>query len=86
MKLTNHSKVRYKERVGVTHKEQVKLFKEALTKGKSPADIKDPSLRRFLTKPGAKAKLYKNYVFVYSKTSKVLYTVYELPERFKEAK
>ena len=87
MKLTNHSIQRMKERAGVRYNERIKLFKQALLKGKSPMELKDDKLKKYLLSKQHphknKVKLYKGYVFVYSMNSK-LYTMYELPERFRK--
>lgn len=82
MKLSEHSKVRMKERAGLRYNEKNKLFREALNNGKSPNDIKNENIKKFLLKKQikSKAKLYKGYVFIYSKNGKKLYTMYKLPE------
>lgn len=86
MKLSKHSKIRMKERTDLNHKERVKLFNEALQRGKSANDIspkENKELRDYLaSKSNCKVKLYKGYVFIYSKNSSRLYTMYPLPERF----
>lgn len=81
MKLSLHSKYRMRERTDFNHRERKNLFKEALMKGKSPHDIKDVKIKAFLmSKPNCKIKLYKGYVFIYSKNSHQLYTMYKLPD------
>lgn len=85
MKLSNHSKLRMKERTDYNHLERKRLFKEALLKGKSANDIKDKKLKHYMmSKPKCKVKLYKGYVFIYSKISHQLYTMYKLPDEFEE--
>lgn len=82
MKMSEHSKKRMRERTDYNHKERKLLFREALDKGKSPNDIKDEEIKKYLlSKPKCKTKLYKGYVFIYSKNSKQLYTMYKLPEK-----
>lgn len=81
MKLTKHSKLRMKERTGLNHNERKSLFRRALDNGKSINDIKDDRTREYLLKKkNCKVKLYRGYVFLYSKNSKTLYTMYKLPD------
>lgn len=86
MKLSKHSKKRMRERTNLNHQERKGLFRKALDYGKSPNDINDEKLKRFLEKTAekndTKIKLYKGYVFIYSKNAKQLYTMYRLPKRF----
>lgn len=87
MKLSNHSKIRMKERTTFNHKERVVLFKNALKNGLSYGGVKNQQLSDYLkSKESWKSqiKLYKGYVFVHSRNSKMLYTMYELPEKYKE--
>lgn len=82
-KISNHAKLRMRERTELNHKERVKLFNNALSNGKSINDISDKKLKEFLlSKPNCKIKLYNGYIFIYSKNSKRLYTMYKLPEKF----
>ena len=86
MKLSQHSKLRIRERTTFNHKERRQLFKNALQNGKSSNDIKDKRVRNFINSKqqyNSKIKLYKDYVFIYSKNSHQLYTMYELPEELK---
>lgn len=86
MKLSQHSKLRIRERTTFNHKERRQLFKNALQNGKSINDIKDKRVRNFINSKqqyNSKIKLYKDYVFIYSKNSHQLYTMYELPEELK---
>lgn len=85
MKLSNHSKIRMKERTNYNHQERKTLFQKALQYGKSANDIKDKKLKTYLmSKPSCKVKLYNGYIFIYSKNSKRLYTMYKLPDEFEE--
>lgn len=85
MKLSKHSKIRMKERTDYNHQERKTLFQKALQYGKSANDIIDKKLKNYLmSKPNCKVKLYKGYVFIYSKVSHQLYTMYKLPDEFKE--
>lgn len=81
-KVSRHASMRMKERTPYNHKERRRLFREALLYGKNAYDIKDPNLKGYmLSKKGrAYVKLYKGYIFIYSKNTKHLYTVYPLPE------
>lgn len=86
MKLSNHSKIRMRQRTNLNHQERKGLFRKALDYGKSPDDINDEKLKIFLEKTAnknnKKVKLYNNYVFIYSKNAKQLFTMYRLPKRF----
>lgn len=88
MKLSKHSKIRMRQRTNLNHNERKGLFRKALDYGKSPNDINDIELKKYLEKTAdkndKKIKLYNNYVFIYSKNAKQLYTMYELPEKYKE--
>ena len=60
------------------------MFKDALHRGKNPQDIKDDRLRNYLMskRRNCYVKLYNNYVFIYSKTGKQLYTMYKVPDKY----
>lgn len=85
MKLSHHSKLRMSQRANIPKHEQKAFFRSALTYGKSSSEINDKPLKQFLISQEyrAKVKLYKGYIFIYSKNSKKLYTVYELPKKYK---
>lgn len=86
MKLSKHSKERMKQRTPFNHKERMKLFKDALHKGKSYGEVSNEKLKKYLMNKESwksQVKLYKGYIFIHSKHSKQLYTMYELPSRFK---
>lgn len=85
MKLSQHAKVRMKQRTNLNHQERRILFRQALDKGKSPNDIKNKKLKEYLeSKSKCKVKLYKGYVFIYSKTTTKLYTMYPIPQELLE--
>lgn len=84
MKLSQHSKLRMRQRTNFNHRERRSLFRDALTKGESPNNIKNEKVKNFLmSKKNCGIKLYKGYVFIYSKHSKQLYTMYELPDKLR---
>lgn len=86
MKLSKHSKKRMRQRTNFNHKERAVLFKNALIYGKSYGEIRDGKLKDFLKSKESwksKAKVYKDYVFIHSRNSKQLYTMYELPDEYK---
>ncbi len=85
MKLSKHSKLRLRERTDYNHKERRQLFKDALKYGKTFDQIKDEKIKKFIKdRTGkCKVKLYKDYVFIYSKNSHLLYTMYALPKELK---
>ena len=74
------------ERTPFNHKERYKLFRDALTRGKNPQDIKDDKIRNYMKSKqginGSNIKLYKDYIFIYSKNGKQLYTMYKLPLKY----
>lgn len=82
MKLSKHSIQRMKERANVVCN-QTRFFRNALLYGKSPSQITDINLKNKLKqkeKWNSKVKLYKNYIFIYSKNEKQLYTMYKMEE------
>lgn len=84
MKISNHGKVRMKERTNLNHKERRHLFRKALDKGKNVQDINDEEVKRYVKnrENNCKIKLYEDYLYIYSKNSKRLYTMYRLPEEY----
>lgn len=86
MKLTEHSKLRLRQRAGVRSNEKNKLFRQALLKGISAGNTNNEIIIKYLLKKErhCKAKIYKGYVFMYSKSGKKLYTMYEVPNYIKE--
>ena len=86
MRLTKHSKLRLRQRAGVISNEKNKLFRHALDKGISAGETNNQVLKKYLLKKErhCKAKIYKGYVFMYSKNGKKLYTMYEVPNYIKE--
>ncbi len=86
MKISKHARMRMIERTNLNHKERRTLFREALDNGKSIQDVKDNKIKGFLIskKNNCNIKLYKDYVFIYSKNSKQLYTLYRLPSELLE--
>ena len=85
MKLSKHSKLRMRERTPFNSDERRKLCREALDYGKSLNQIEDKKLKNYIWSKSryCKIKVYKGYMFLYSKNSHQLYTMYEIPERFK---
>lgn len=88
MKLTQHSKIRIRERTDLNHNERKMLFKYALKNGKSLDKIESEKIKRFIASKSkkSKVKLYRGYIFIYTKYNKRLITMYELPESLKEEK
>lgn len=90
MKITNHANIRMKERVKLNRKERKEMFRLALRLGQAPYNIKNnPELRQYLYSKEnrrMRVKLYKDYIFVYTKRSKRLVTMYELSSKFLEEK
>ena len=67
MKLSKHSKIRMRQRTNLNHQERKGLFRKALDYGKSPSDINDEKLKKYLEKTikNCKVKLYKDYLFLF---------------------
>ena len=87
MKLSLHSKLRMEERAKIDTRNQKPFYANALKKGKSPNDLKEGFLKQYLLskqRKKSKVKLYRGYVFVYSRNNKQLYTMYELPKELLE--
>ena len=87
MKISNHAKMRIRQRTNLNHQERRRLFRHALDKGKSLNEIKNEDVRTFvenIQRSNCKVKLYLNYVFIYSKNKKQLYTMYKLPHHLEE--
>ena len=87
IKTSKHSRIRMRERTGLNHKERNVLFRRALDNGESVKEVKDKEIKVYLAskqRMNSRVKLYQGYVFVYSKNKKQLYTMYELPERYKK--
>ena len=83
MKISNHAKIRMKERMSLKQTERRKMFKLALKKGKYIQQIKDKRTHDYLAtkkRYNSQIKLYNGYVFVYSRNSHQLYTMYKLPD------
>ena len=83
MKLSKHSKQRMREKAGLKSNEMMKMYKMAMKHGKRVAQIKDQTIKSYLApkqKFNSRIVLYNDYVFVHSKNSKQLYTIYKLPK------
>lgn len=84
IKITQHGKMRMRERTSFNSKERKTLYNEALHKGLTPNDIQDIKFKNYLlSKPNCKIKVYRGYIFIHSKNSGRLYTMYEIPEKFR---
>lgn len=82
MKLSKHSIERMRERANVS-RHQENFFRNALRYGKDISQITDEKLKRKLQgriKYNSTLKVYKNYVFIYSRNSHQLYTMYSLED------
>lgn len=80
MKLSKHSIERMEERTELDKGNFKEFYRNALRKGKSWEQLKDGELKQFLKSRefwNCKVKYYKGYIFVYSRNSKQLYTMYE---------
>ena len=87
MKLSRHSILRMNERTDLSKRNYKDFFRNALKYGKSAGQLKDGKIKEFLLKKeknNCRVKLYKDYVFVHSRNSKQLYTMYKLPDELLE--
>lgn len=84
MKLSKHSIERMKERANIKNQKiRENFFRNALRKGLSINQIKDEKIQNILKKRikyNSQIKVYKGYVFIYSKNSHQLYTLYRMEE------
>lgn len=91
MKLTKHSRKRIKERTNIKKRGQERFFRLALHNGISLGQAKQLKLDKvvieYLKKlnRGQNVKIYNDYVFIYCKNSKRLYTVYKCPDNISES-
>ena len=87
MKLSRHSKQRMAERSSVK-KQQIPFFKNALLYGIPINQLPDSRLKSNFTlkmkRYKSQIKLYKGYMFAYSKNSKQLYTMYAIPDEYQD--
>lgn len=81
-KLSNHSKHRMNERLGLKHSEMMNAFSIARKRGLSLNSEKTPDkVREYIASKGnCNVKIYNGYVFIYSKWRKQLYTCYKAPD------
>lgn len=86
MKISKHAQKRMKERTSFNSKERKTLYREALHIGKTPNDIKDLGFKKYLLSKqnNCKIKIHKGYIFIHSKNSLRLYTMYEVPEKWRD--
>lgn len=84
MKLSKHSIQRMKERANIkSQKIRENFYRNALKNGLSVDQIEDEDLKRKLKgriKFNSQIKVYKGYVFIYSKNAKQLYTLYKVED------
>lgn len=91
MKLTKHSRKRIKERTHIKKRGQERFFRLALNRGISLGQARQLKLDKvvieYLKKlnRGQQVKIYNDYVFIYCKNSKRLYTMYKCPENISES-
>lgn len=87
MKISHHATLRMTERANIDKKNQKQFFRGALNHGKSYGDIGNETIKnhlKSLESTGCKAKLYKGYIFIHSRSGKTLYTMYKVPEKLLE--
>lgn len=87
MKLSNHSKMRLKQRTDVERNKFFSLSKLAMKNGINlrHVPLEDGYLRKYMTaRVGRYKKYYQGYIFIFSMNSRKLITMYEANEVFKE--
>ena len=89
MKLSKHSKIKMHERAGLKSNEKLRMYKMGLKHGKTIKQIKNEKIKSYLApkqKFNSRIILYQGYVFIHSKNSKQLYTMYKLPSELGDEK
>jgi len=86
VKNTKHSYVRARQRTDLNKKQIKNLMKEAQRSGKCPYNFPEGPIRNYLLSKGnhKRIKVYKDYVFVFSKTSTSCITLYPLKPELKQ--
>lgn len=80
-KVTNHARVRMKERASIGRKHDMKKeFQLAMQNG-SIHKIKNEEFLNYLKEKGPGVKVYNGKIFIHR--HRTLITVYEIPDRFK---
>lgn len=80
--LTYHGKRRVKERIEINEREAV-LVKRVSRNGKTPNMYRGDFYRYLCSKDrGARIKVYKDYIYILSKTSRKLITMYKVPLKY----
>ena len=82
IRLTEHYKTRYKERVSKSRKNMQSMADKAFEFGVNPDEIQDIRMKKALlnksrSRPWVKCKIYRGYVWWFSATT--ILTVYALP-------
>ena len=86
-KISKHAKKRIKERTLLDTQERKQIFRLALKNGKYTSDIKDTRIKRYMMSKrrfNNQVRLYRGYIFIYSKNKRQLYTMYKLPDELLE--
>lgn len=86
VKNTKHSIIRARERTDLNKKQIKNLIKEAQTAGIAAGNMRDGPIKTYLKSTGnhKRIKIYKDYVFVFNKTSTSCITLYPLKTELKE--
>lgn len=88
MKVSKHAKYRMRQRTPLNHRERRQFFRLAMKHGKYVGEIKNERIKAYLApkqKYNSRIVLYQDYVFVYSRNSHQLYTMYKLPDELLES-
>lgn len=86
VRISEHGKRRMRQRTPFNSKGRKTLYREALHYGKNPNDIKDEKFKQYLLskQKNCKIKIYRGYLFIHSKNSGRLYTMYKVPNKYME--
>ncbi len=80
--LTYHGRRRVKERIEINEREAV-FVKRVSRDGKTPNMYKGDFYKYLCTKKrGARIKVYREYIYILSKTSRKLITMYKVPLKY----
>lgn len=86
VKNTHHAIVRAHQRTNLSKKQTLNMIKEAQRSGLCEGNLPHGPIRNYLRSKGKRKriKLYKDYIFVFNKTSTSCITLYRLPDIVKE--
>ena len=81
-KNSDHAYERAKQRTGMSKRQAKQMMREAQTAGVAVDNLPPGPIKNYIKKKGThkRVKVYKNHVFVFSKTSTTCITMYPLAD------